>query len=95
MAAVAVAAVARATGGAGAVPVAVAAGGAAVPVVPQQGELAGDGGGEPPLVTGGEEVEQGFGFTLTDEEPHRSYGHDLVGQNWTLDLRATGADGGR
>ncbi|MEU8351376.1 GNAT family N-acetyltransferase [Streptomyces sp. NPDC048845] len=31
-------------------------------------------------------IYQGFGFTLTDEEPHRSFGHDLVGQNWTLDL---------
>ncbi|MFJ8108276.1 GNAT family N-acetyltransferase [Streptomyces sp. NPDC096132] len=27
-----------------------------------------------------------FGFTLVDEEPHHSFGHDLVGQHWTLDL---------
>ncbi|MFJ3583023.1 GNAT family N-acetyltransferase [Streptomyces sp. NPDC090127] len=27
-----------------------------------------------------------FGFTLADEEPHHSFGHDLVGQNWILDL---------
>ncbi|GAA5030364.1 GNAT family N-acetyltransferase [Streptomyces siamensis] len=27
-----------------------------------------------------------FGFTLADEEPGRSFGHDLVSQNWTLDL---------
>ncbi|MFC9343835.1 GNAT family N-acetyltransferase [Streptomyces sp. NPDC057020] len=33
-------------------------------------------------------IYQGFGFTLADEERHHSYGHDLVGQNWTLDLRA-------
>jgi len=26
------------------------------------------------------------GFTLVDEEPHHSFGHDLVGQNWTLPL---------
>jgi DNA-binding MarR family transcriptional regulator/GNAT superfamily N-acetyltransferase len=26
------------------------------------------------------------GFTLVDEEPHRSFGHDLVGQNWRLAL---------
>ncbi|OQR63610.1 GNAT family N-acetyltransferase [Streptomyces maremycinicus] len=28
-----------------------------------------------------------FGFHLADEEPHRGFGHALVGQNWTLDLR--------
>jgi len=27
------------------------------------------------------------GFVLTEEEPHHSFGHDLVGQNWSLDLR--------
>ncbi|MFB7406930.1 GNAT family N-acetyltransferase [Streptomyces sp. NPDC056202] len=37
-------------------------------------------------------IYQGFGFTLADEERHHSYGHDLVGQNWTLDLRAGGVD---
>lgn len=26
------------------------------------------------------------GFVLVEEEPHHSFGHDLVGQNWTLDL---------
>ncbi|MFE9629477.1 GNAT family N-acetyltransferase [Streptomyces sp. NPDC006463] len=31
-------------------------------------------------------IYQGLGFTLADEEPHHSFGHDLVGQNWTLDL---------
>ncbi len=31
-------------------------------------------------------IYQGFGFTLVDEEPHHSFGHDLVGQNWILDL---------
>ncbi|MGW5201953.1 GNAT family N-acetyltransferase [Streptomyces spiralis] len=33
-------------------------------------------------------IYQGHGFTLVDEEPHHSFGHDLVGQNWTLDLHA-------
>jgi DNA-binding MarR family transcriptional regulator/GNAT superfamily N-acetyltransferase len=28
-----------------------------------------------------------FGFTLDDEMPHHSFGHDLVGQNWSLSLR--------
>jgi hypothetical protein len=27
------------------------------------------------------------GFTLVEEEPHRSYGADLVGQIYELDLR--------
>jgi hypothetical protein len=27
------------------------------------------------------------GFTLEAEEPHRSFGHDLVGQTWTRALR--------
>jgi GNAT superfamily N-acetyltransferase len=26
------------------------------------------------------------GFTLVEEERHRSFGHDLVGQNWELTL---------
>lgn len=35
-------------------------------------------------------IYQSFGFTLADEERHHSFGHDLVGQNWTLDLLPTG-----
>lgn len=31
-------------------------------------------------------IYQAFGFTLTQEEPHHSFGHDLVGQHWTLDM---------
>jgi GNAT superfamily N-acetyltransferase len=27
-----------------------------------------------------------FGFRLIEEEKHHSFGHDLVGQNWLLDL---------
>ncbi|MFJ5774643.1 GNAT family N-acetyltransferase [Streptomyces sp. NPDC093094] len=45
------------------------------------------------VLTAARKIYQGFGFTLTDEERHHSYGHDLVGQNWILDLRA-GAEAG-
>lgn len=31
-------------------------------------------------------IYQAFGFTLTQQERHHSFGHDLVGQNWTLPL---------
>ncbi|MCX5396766.1 GNAT family N-acetyltransferase [Streptomyces sp. NBC_00102] len=30
-------------------------------------------------------IYQSFGFTLTEEQPHRGFGHDLVGQTWTLE----------
>jgi DNA-binding MarR family transcriptional regulator/GNAT superfamily N-acetyltransferase len=31
-------------------------------------------------------IYQAAGFVLTEEEHHNSFGHDLVGQNWELDL---------
>jgi hypothetical protein len=27
------------------------------------------------------------GFTRTAREPHRSFGHDLIGETWQLELR--------
>ncbi|PRX96054.1 bifunctional helix-turn-helix transcriptional regulator/GNAT family N-acetyltransferase [Allonocardiopsis opalescens] len=31
-------------------------------------------------------IYQRAGFTLTDQAPHRSFGHDLTGQNWSREL---------
>ncbi|WP_238482213.1 bifunctional helix-turn-helix transcriptional regulator/GNAT family N-acetyltransferase [Dyella acidiphila] len=33
-------------------------------------------------------IYQAFGFVLVEENRHHSFGKDLVGQTWTLDLRA-------
>ncbi|GAB1333023.1 GNAT family N-acetyltransferase [Streptomyces sennicomposti] len=45
------------------------------------------------VLTAARRIYQSFGFILADEERHHSFGHDLVGQNWTLDLRTGAADG--
>ena len=31
-------------------------------------------------------IYQAVGFRLVDKSPHRSFGHDLVGETWVLDL---------
>ena len=33
-------------------------------------------------------IYQNAGFVLAEEEQHTSFGHDLVGQNWVLDIRS-------
>lgn len=38
------------------------------------------------ILSAARHIYQTAGFKLTEEEPHRSFGKDLVGQNWNLEL---------
>ena len=40
------------------------------------------------ILTSARRIYEAYGFMLIDEEKHHSFGHDLVGQTWTLDLVA-------
>ncbi|MHC9296503.1 GNAT family N-acetyltransferase [Mycobacterium sp. LTG2003] len=38
------------------------------------------------ILVAARKIYEAFGFRLVDEERHHSFGHDLNGQNWLLDL---------
>ena len=41
----------------------------------------------PDVLTAARHIYAGAGFVLTREERHHSFGKDMVGQHWLLDLR--------
>lgn len=45
------------------------------------------------ILTAARRIYERRGFTLVEEERHHSFGQDLVGQYWALDLTGLGTDG--
>lgn len=45
------------------------------------------------VLTAARRIYQRYGFVLVAEKPHRSFGQDVTGQDWQLDLHTT--PGGR
>ena len=45
------------------------------------------------ILTSAHRIYKKAGFRLIKEEPHHSFGHDLIGQEWELDLTRDNLNG--